>query len=51
MYTDLIFDTSERVFRASEIGVTDSSNISCAFSPEPAVRDSNPIQIQHSLDL
>ena len=41
-HTDDIFDVSDPDLRACEIGVTDSSNISCAFSPGPVVRLNNP---------
>lgn len=42
--TDDIFDASGRVRRASDIGVTDSSQISCAFAPGPVVRDKSPVK-------
>lgn len=37
-HTEDILDASERDLRASVIGDTDSSNISCALSPGPAVK-------------
>ena len=49
LYTDAIFDESERDLRASEMGETASSNISCAFLPEPAVKASNPIRIDRNI--
>lgn len=45
MVTETIFDESERDLSASEMGVTASSNISCAFLPAPVVKASNPIRI------
>lgn len=49
LHTDDTFAGSGLDFRACEIGVTDSSNISRALSPLPAVRANNPTKIYYKI--
>lgn len=49
--TDNIIDVSNVDLRASDIGETDSSKISRAFSPEPAVSARSPKRINGCQDI